>query len=169
MNLIDKDTLVAEIKKRIQEHLDAGGATSGVYLSERMKEDSYLLSFIDTLDISGKIDKEQPIEGLEKEVIDYFQGMWPGIDSNIPMSFMPPAIMRLIKHFTDWQYQKDRREFAKLKAKEWMSGYDDAVSRFVKISYEPRDWFSSEDGDFICGASFDEAIPADAGLYYRTK
>ena len=68
-----------------------------------------------------------------------------------------------------WKYQKDRAEFAKLKAKEWMSGYDDAVSRFVKIPYEPRDWFSSGDGDFICGASFDEAIPADAELYYRTK
>ena len=68
-----------------------------------------------------------------------------------------------------WQYQKDRGEFAKLKAKEWNDGYNDALSQFVKISYEPRDWFSSEDGDFICGASFDEAIPADAGLYYRTK
>ena len=50
-HLIDKDALVAEIKKRIQESLDAGGATRGVYLSERMKEDSYILSFLDTLEV----------------------------------------------------------------------------------------------------------------------
>ena len=68
-----------------------------------------------------------------------------------------------------WQYQKDRGEFAKIKAKTWCEGFDAAVSRFVKIPYEPRDWFSSEDGDFICGASFDEAIPANVELYYRTK
>lgn len=117
--------------------------------------------------------QEMPEVELEQEVISYFQGMWP--DTSIPegcnatMSFTAPAILRLIKHFTNWQYQKDRREFAKLKAKEWMSGYDDAVSQFVKIPYEPRDWFSSGDGDFICGASFDEAIPAKVELYYRTK
>ncbi|MBQ8070956.1 MAG: hypothetical protein IJ202_08905 [Bacteroidales bacterium] len=68
-----------------------------------------------------------------------------------------------------WQYQKDRYEFAKLKTKVWCDGYDDAVSQFVKISYEPRDWFSSKDGDFICGASFDEAIPAKVELYYRRR
>ena len=172
MNLIDKDVLIAEIKRRIQEHLDAGGATSGVYLSERMKEDSYLLSFIDTLDISGKIDKEQPIEGLEKEVIDYFQGMWPDTSTpegcNTTMSFTAPAILRLIKHFTCWQHQKDRRVFAKLKAKEWCNGYDDAISQFVKIPYKPTDWYLTDE-EYMCGAQFEEPIPADAELYYKKK
>lgn len=28
-----------------------------------------------------------------------------------------------------WQYQKDRYEFAKLKAKEWMSGYDEGLAK----------------------------------------
>lgn len=68
-----------------------------------------------------------------------------------------------------WQYQKDRGEFAKIKAKTWCEGFDAAISQFVKIPYEPRDWFSSGDGDFICGASFDEAIPAEVELYYKKE
>ena len=44
-------------------------------------------------------EKGQSEVDLEQEVISYFQGMWPGIDSNIAMSFMPPAIMRLARHF----------------------------------------------------------------------
>ena len=42
---------------------------------------------------------EQTEVDLEQEVISYFQGMWPGIDANTTMSFTPPAIMRLVKHF----------------------------------------------------------------------
>ena len=98
-------------------------------------------------------------------------GQWGTGDYEPPVDMEYPREVAKdsFKAGAEWQYQKDRGEFAKLKAKEWMSGYDDAVSRFVKIPYEPRDWFSSGDGDFICGASFDEAIPADAELYYRTK
>ena len=44
-------------------------------------------------------EKGQSEVDLEQEVISYFQGMWPGIDSNIAMSFMPPAILRLARHF----------------------------------------------------------------------
>lgn len=66
MKLIDKDALVAEIKKRIQESLDAGGATRGVYLSERMKEDSYILSFLDTLEVK-EVDLEKELIKWHKE------------------------------------------------------------------------------------------------------
>ena len=62
---IDKDVVVAELKRRIQESLDAGGATRGVYLSERIKEDSYILSFLDTIEVK-EID-------LEKEIKDYLR------------------------------------------------------------------------------------------------
>lgn len=48
---IPRAAIVAEIEKRIQESLDAVGSTRVVYLSERMKEDSYILSFIDTLEV----------------------------------------------------------------------------------------------------------------------
>lgn len=29
----------------------------------------------------------------------------------------------------EWQYQKDRGEFAKLKAKEWSDGYDEGIAK----------------------------------------
>jgi hypothetical protein len=45
------------------------------------------------------MEQEQTEVDLEQEVISYFQGMWPGIDANTTMSFTPPAIMRLVKHF----------------------------------------------------------------------
>lgn len=35
----------------------------------------------------------------------------------------------LVKAGAEWQYQKDRREFAKLKAKEWSDGYNDGFAR----------------------------------------
>jgi len=48
---------------------------------------------------SAMKEQEQTEVDLEQEVISYFQGMWPGIDANTTMSFTPPAIMRLVKHF----------------------------------------------------------------------
>ena len=107
------------------------------------------------------ISREQPSSSDLDEAAEEF-GKRQGLE-------LKPFARKYFKVGAEWQYQKDREEFAKLKAKEWMSGYDDAVSRFVKIPYEPRDWFSSGDGDFICGASFYEAIPAKVELYYRTK
>ena len=65
MNLIDKDAVVAEFRRRIQESIDAGGATRGVYLSERMKEDSYILSFIDTLEVK-EVDLKEEIDKIWK-------------------------------------------------------------------------------------------------------
>lgn len=73
MQLIDKDAVVAEIKRRIQESLDAGGATRGVYLSERMKEDSYILSFINTLEVK-EVD-------LEKVFLDEYSKFSNDVDA----------------------------------------------------------------------------------------
>lgn len=40
---------------------------------------------------------------LEEEVVKYFEGLWPGMETaeqcNNNMSFTPPAIMRLVEHF----------------------------------------------------------------------
>lgn len=66
---INKDALVAYIERRIQESIDAGGATRGVYLSERMKEDSYILSFIDTLEVK-EVDFDKEIETHLKDCLD---------------------------------------------------------------------------------------------------
>ena len=82
MELIDKDALVAEIERRIQESLYAGGATKGVYLSERMKEDGYILSFIDTF--------EAKEVNLEEEICSFF--------SKNPIPY---------EHITDWPLLKN--------------------------------------------------------------
>lgn len=124
-----------------------------------MGELEELRTFLDAL-------SEEPVlANLEEAAEEYLQKVKAGFLRTLEH----PTAKDCFKAGTEWQYQKDRREFAKLKAKEWLSGYDAALSRFVKISYEPRDWFSSGDGDFICGASFDEAIPAKVELYYKRK
>ena len=64
---IDKNAVVAELRRRIQESIDAGGATRGVYLSERMKEDSYILSFIDTIEVK-EVDLERALSDLDKDI-----------------------------------------------------------------------------------------------------
>ena len=47
--------------------------------------------------------QEQPEVDLEKEVVKYFQGYWPGMKTpeacNHQMVFTTPAIMRMIEHF----------------------------------------------------------------------
>ena len=57
---IDKSILVEKLIRRLQESLDAGGATRGVYLSERMKEDSRILSFVNALEVK-EVDLEKEI------------------------------------------------------------------------------------------------------------
>ena len=84
---IDKDAVVAELKRRIQESLDAGGATRGVYLSERIKEDSYILSFLDTIEVK-EVD-------LEKEMNNYFVSMKVQEHENIFES----TFRQIAKHF----------------------------------------------------------------------
>lgn len=159
MKYIDADRLRAEIERRKKEHMyDEMPITIGRYY-----EDRDLLAFIDSLQ------QEQPSSSDLDEAAQKVEDYYDVGDENGYLYCHRGDIKDAFKAGAEWQYQKDRGEFAKLKAKEWCNGYDDAVSQFVKISYEPRDWFSSKDGDFICGASFDEAIPARVELYYRTK
>lgn len=44
--------------------------------------------------------------GLEKEIDNYFEGLWPGTETaeqcNTDLHFTPPAIMRLASHFAEW-------------------------------------------------------------------
>ena len=45
-------------------------------------------------------------------------------------------LMALVKAGAEWQYQKDRCEFAKLKAKEWMNGYDEGYANGLNAGKE---------------------------------
>jgi hypothetical protein len=53
--------------------------------------------------VRKKLQQEQPEVDLEKEVEEYFQGYWPGMETaeqcNTDLHFTPPSIMRMIEHF----------------------------------------------------------------------
>lgn len=59
---------------------------------------------------------ERPSEDLEEELDNYFEGLWPGIETaeqcNTDLHFTPPAIIRLARHFAEWQKAKDDKETA---------------------------------------------------------
>lgn len=167
MKYIDAELLRKEIERQLSahdkvDHLEAFEVGKAWNRGHRQALKN-ILSFIDSLQ------QEQPSSSDLDEAAQKVEDYYDVGDENGYLYCHRGDIKDAFKAGAEWQYQKDRGEFAKLKAKEWCNGYDDAVSQFVKISYEPRDWFSSKDGDFICGASFDEAIPARVELYYRTK
>lgn len=45
------------------------------------------------------------------------------------INFNGQEIKDAFKAGAEWQYQKDRGEFAKLKAKEWSDGYDEGIAK----------------------------------------
>lgn len=59
-------------------------------------------------------EKEEPDKSLEEEVKNYFQGYWPGTETveqcNTDLHFTPPAIIRLARHFAEWQKEQDTRD-----------------------------------------------------------
>ena len=85
------------------------------------------------VEIIDSLQQEQTEVDLEQEVISYFQGMWPGIDANTTMSFTPPAIMRLVKHF----YGLGKEQNPKV-----MQEMSDNVDKLKAISTPAEeDWF----------------------------
>lgn len=65
---------------------------------------------------------EEPSDELEEAANEYAildeEGKWK--DGGKYKGFIAGA---------EWRYQKDRREFAKLKAKEWSDGYDEGIAK----------------------------------------
>lgn len=63
---------------------------------------------------------EEPDKELEEEVKNYFQGYWPGTETaeqcNADLHFTPPAIIRLARHFAEWQKKQDLAEIAQSKS-----------------------------------------------------
>ncbi len=59
---------------------------------------------------------EKPMnqDELEKAVVDYFESYWPGMETaeqcNTDLRFTPPAIMRLARHFAQWQKEQMMKE-----------------------------------------------------------
>ena len=75
------------------------------------------------------VQQEQPEVDLEKELNEW---MKYGPHTCYPWCTIPDAIEITAEHFYELgqrtKYQQDREEFAKLKAKEWMDGFDEGLS-----------------------------------------
>lgn len=75
-------------------------------------------------------------EDLEEEVKNYFQGYWPGTDTpeqcNTDLHFTPPAILRLARHFAEWQKEQDDKETAELLTIAHLQGADQMKQQMMK-------------------------------------
>lgn len=63
-------------------------------------------------------EKPMNLKGLEEEIERYFP------ESAFDTGWNYDDMQEAARHFAQWQYQKDRREFAKIKAKTWCEGFD---------------------------------------------
>lgn len=69
-------------------------------------------------------------EGLEEAAGDAINDYCPeGVSTTEGLVFTKSAMIGMFKDGAEWKYQKDRGEFAKLKAKEWSDGYNKGIVR----------------------------------------
>ena len=80
-----------------------------------------LLTFLNTL-------TEEPDKNLGEEIQRYLCEECSGDDD--------PTVSEIARHFAKWQYQKDREEFAKIKAKTWCEGFDAHKEQMLKNAVE---------------------------------
>ena len=80
-----------------------------------------LNEFLDTL--SEELDKS-----LEAEIQWYLREKCSGDDE--------PTVSEIARYFAKWQYQKDREEFAKIRAKIWCEGFDAHNEQMLKNAVE---------------------------------
>lgn len=131
---IDAEKLIAAIEKRLKNIRDYINGTGMKYkgpkfYKARGKESAYdeLLSIIYFLQ------QEQPEADLEKEIDACWQD-WLSPSNQKEVEGVLPKIefATYARHFHErgqsTQYQKDRAEFAKLKAEEWQKGFDEGLN-----------------------------------------
>jgi len=119
------DKIKAEIEQRIHEishPLKDGYEIQSIGKIEGLSE---LLDFLSTLESEKPIPKdlEEVADGYEnKHTYQRYDGagLTPEYDATLAEAVIFGA---------KWQYQKDRYEFAKLKAKEWSDGYDEGIAK----------------------------------------
>ena len=110
-----------EIERQIEEEKNNLTEETELYYGARQQVRSKLLSFLDTL--SEELDKS-----LEAEIQWYLREKCSGDDE--------PTVSEIARYFAKWQYQKDRGEFAKIKAKTWCEGFDAHKEQMLKNAVE---------------------------------
>ena len=78
--------------------------------------------------------QEEPVsDNLEEEVKRYYSENFSYITSDNPTLSI---LTNIARHFAEWQYQKDRGEFAKIKAKTWCEGFDACKAKMMEGAVE---------------------------------
>ena len=101
---------------------------STYYLDNSQQALGYSFALDDFKEFIDSLPEEKPSEDLEEAAEEY---AYRGIPDEIKQNVKPIAD-EIIKQFiagAKWQYQKDRGEFAKLKAKEWSDGYNEGIAK----------------------------------------
>ena len=147
--LVDADAAMKELDEKIKltkEH----GSWKGVDVDEFMDE------------VRGR-----DTDGLEEEIQKYMSERWEFgcINPTTPVylyNFTTDDLKEIAHHFAEWQYQKDRGEFAKIKAKTWSEGFDDCKEQMMKGAVEGKVYMSFAPGH-------DQMVMADVDLPTNTK
>lgn len=146
MKYIDADKFIEEIEDLKKKY----GSIVPKDEVQRCYKGGRIIGYNDALYTINKLQQEQPEVDLGKEIENEWKKCHPtdegiGLESTIIVNEQFDAIAR---HFyelgiyarnkddfkagADFQYQKDRAEFAKLKAKEWQDGYEAGVEQMTK-------------------------------------
>lgn len=113
---IDADRLRAEIDKRYAEYRAKMKTDDFTYYEGMADALDLFEQFLDTL-------LEQPVKGLDEAAENIYKTPF----GTRAEDFIAGA---------EWQYQKDQCEFAKLKAKEWINGFDDGYAKGLNARKE---------------------------------
>lgn len=101
MKYINADLLRKEIEFAKTVYDNPNRVVHGV--ADAFRQDGRAAMCDDILKKIDSLQQEQQEVDLDKEVDNYFQGLWPGMETpeqcNTDMHFTPPAIMRMARHF----------------------------------------------------------------------
>lgn len=99
-----------------------------------------LLSFLSVLE--KECEKPTTADGLERAVVDYFEGYWPGMETaeqcNTDLHFTPPAIMRLARHFYELGCRRTAEKYDEIEYKRQRAdvceGLEEEIERYIPTS-----------------------------------
>ena len=108
------------------------------YLNEKITKASKTWEGVDVDKYMDEVRGRESDKSLEEEARTYCRSSFKFDYDELNDSFNSHAfefydVVELARHFAEWQYQKDRGEFAKIKAKTWYEGFDAYKQMFKDV------------------------------------
>lgn len=91
---------------------------------------------LDILALIDSLQQEQPEVDLEKAYKSYMESRKDDLSGNAVTVNMKDLARHFYELGQSTKYQQDREEFAKLKAKEWINGYDEGYAKGLNARKE---------------------------------